>query len=179
MANVLDVANYIIDLADSDGEPEALTCLKLQKLLYYAQGLAAAHRGSLLFSDKIKAWRDGPVVPKVWQEFKSPGSVRCTKNVVDLSIEDRMFLRQVWRTYGKYTGEELSKRTHNEPPWKNARAGLPPDASSDREITTDALLEFFSANPIELPPVPRPREIRKGREVYDIEDAGQILPHGI
>lgn len=181
MASIFDVTNYLIQLSHSVGEPEPINPLKIQKLLYYAQGISLAKRDGCLFSDKIKAWRDGPVVPLVWHQYKEFGrnALPCPDAVVSLEIDDRVFLRQVWALYGKYTGDELSKRTHEEAPWKDARRSLMPDAKSDNEISCDALKCFFVAQDIRLPSVPRPVEIRRGREVYSIEDAGKILPVGI
>ena len=41
---------------------EGITHLKLQKLLYYAQGVCLAITGNTLFNEEIQAWQHGPVV---------------------------------------------------------------------------------------------------------------------
>lgn len=179
MARVFDVAHYFVQLSYSAGEPEPITTLKLQKMLYYAQGLALAKRDRQLFTDKIKAWCDGPVVPSVWHLFAPQRVIPCEATKVELDLDDRVFLRQVWKLYGKFSGDELSRMTHAEPPWKQARGGLPDHEPSDAEITPEVLRAFFTRQAIELPDVPRPVEIRRGREVYRVEDAGKVLPAGI
>jgi uncharacterized phage-associated protein len=179
MPNVTDVAKYLIHLAYTAGEPDPITTLKLQKLLYYAQGIHLAVHGKPFFPDKIKAWTDGPVVPAIWHEYKQYRVIPCADGVVDLSPSERVFLRQIWKLYGKYSGDELSHLTHDEPPWQNARGTLPPNAPGEAEVSTGSLLEYFRNQKITLPFVPAPIEIRHGREVYRIEDAGKILPLGI
>src|SRR5438046_3062128 len=153
MAKVRDVTNYLIHLSHSVGEPEPINPLKIQKLLYYAQGLSLAKRNQPLFTDKIKAWVEGPVVPVIWHELKQHGRspLAGADAPVELSIDERIFLRQVWTLYGKFTGDELSRRTHNEAPWLEARGDLPPDAKSDKEITTEALQSCFQTQNIQLP----------------------------
>ena len=68
----LTVAKWFIAWAEAEGEE--LSNLKLQKLLYYAQGhhLAEAHQP--LFAEQIQAWSHGPVVPQVYHEYKNCGS---------------------------------------------------------------------------------------------------------
>ena len=53
---------------------ENISNLKLQKLLYYAQGSFLAVTDKPLFEDNIVAWCHGPVVESVYHEYKSNGS---------------------------------------------------------------------------------------------------------
>ena len=55
-------------LAEEGGE--YISNLKLQKLLYYAQGSFLAVTDSPLFDDPIVAWQHGPVVESVYHEYK-------------------------------------------------------------------------------------------------------------
>ncbi|MCI8513016.1 MAG: DUF4065 domain-containing protein [Lachnospiraceae bacterium] len=48
--------------------------LKLQKLLYYAQGCFLAVAGAPLFLEDILAWQHGPVVEPVYYQYKGYGS---------------------------------------------------------------------------------------------------------
>ena len=65
-------ANYIIENINKNNI-EDLTNLKLQKLLYFAYGVHLSLFNQKLFDSKIEAWQHGPVVPDVYQEFKSFG----------------------------------------------------------------------------------------------------------
>ena len=52
---------------------EGITHLKLQKLLFYAQGIYLALNDNMLFYDQIVAWEHGPVVKSVYDEYKQNG----------------------------------------------------------------------------------------------------------
>jgi uncharacterized phage-associated protein len=64
MANVFDVADYFINLNLGDDEGD-VSNMKLQKLLYFAQGRFLAQNGIPLFDNPIEAWNHGPVVREV------------------------------------------------------------------------------------------------------------------
>ena len=53
---------------------ESISNLKLQKLLYYAQGCFLAVHDKLLFADSILAWQHRPVVESVYKIYKSFGA---------------------------------------------------------------------------------------------------------
>lgn len=69
----IDVARYFLALADEEAG-DLVSNLKLQKLLYYAQGFHLAMTGRPLFDEPIQAWMHGPVVPAVYHAFKVYGS---------------------------------------------------------------------------------------------------------
>jgi uncharacterized phage-associated protein len=68
----IDVANYFLSKADPEAG-DVISNLKLQKLLYYAQGFHLAIYGERLFIEQIKAWKHGPVVPDIYHHFKKHG----------------------------------------------------------------------------------------------------------
>src|SRR5580693_2299753 len=68
----LTIAKWFIAWAEA--EDEELSNLKLQKLLYYAQGHYLAESGRSLFTDQLQAWSHGPVVPQVYYEYKDNGN---------------------------------------------------------------------------------------------------------
>ena len=70
MATVFDVADFFIDIANMS-EDDQMTNLKLNKLLYYAQGVFLARTGKPLFDDDIEAWDLGPVVSCIYQKYKT------------------------------------------------------------------------------------------------------------
>lgn len=53
---------------------ECVTNLKLQKLLYYAQGTGADKYHCRLISDEFYAWEHGTVVKEVGHSYKTLGS---------------------------------------------------------------------------------------------------------
>jgi uncharacterized phage-associated protein len=116
------VAKWFIAWAEA--EEEELSNLKLQKLLYYAQGHHLARYERPLFTDDVQAWSHGPVVPEVYHEYKRFGSAPIvlpdddpfTWEEVDPGTTE--FLSQVWNTYGGYSAGRLRNMTHEEPPWQ-------------------------------------------------------------
>jgi uncharacterized phage-associated protein len=70
--SALTIAKWFIAWAEA--EEEELSNLKLQKLLYYAQGHHLARFGHALFEEPIQAWSHGPVVPGVYHEYKWAGA---------------------------------------------------------------------------------------------------------
>jgi len=77
MQNADNVARWFLSrnrLRSLSGESDFISNLKLQKLLYYAQGIHLALYGKPLFNDPIEAWQYGPVVDSVYQTYKTNGS---------------------------------------------------------------------------------------------------------
>ena len=121
MANVFDVADFFIELANQDDEGE-ITNLKLNKLLYYAQGHSLARMGVPLFEDNIEAWDLGPVIPSIYRKYKICGNNHIIAEGTDVSdffTEDELdLLLDVAREYYKYSASYLVNKTHKpETPW--------------------------------------------------------------
>jgi uncharacterized phage-associated protein len=114
------IASYILSL-QNENTCEPIFNMKLQKLLYYAQGIYVAVNGAddPLFSDKIYAWERGPVIITVYQEYcryhKRPLPREDRPN---LSEYDSLIVDEVYRAFGEFSNSELSIMTHAEMPWK-------------------------------------------------------------
>lgn len=145
-----DVAEYFLWLSANEcpDDPDYLTPMKLQKLLYYAQGWSLAETGRPLFGEEIEAWRDGPVVESVYQQFKrweKRPIVEYPSRAPALTPEAEALVRSVWDRYKAYSAYRLSDMTHEEMPWKKARGGLARNAPSRVRIPlTDLEMEFKS-----------------------------------
>ena len=126
------IANRFIELADR--EQQELTPMKLQKLLYFAQGWHLAIYGKPLLREKIEAWKHGPVISSIYREAKVHGSGPITGYFVDPSLpspkrfsvpkSDKRtlaFINRIWDVYGQFSGPELSQMTHlPNTPWSEA-----------------------------------------------------------
>lgn len=106
--------------ADEGGE--YISNLKLQKLLYYAQGSFLAVTGHPLFDDTIVAWQHGPVVENVYREYKENGAngipFSDDFNFDTFTTGENELLKDVYDTFGQYSAWKLRNMTHNEAPWK-------------------------------------------------------------
>lgn len=119
-----DVAEYFLCLVDEDAG-DNISNLKLQKLLYYAQGFHLALNNKPLFDDSIKAWAHGPVVSKVYGEYKQygAGAIPLPKDVTfsRYTKDVRDFLGEIYKVFGQFSAWRLREMTHKEPPWKETK----------------------------------------------------------
>lgn len=146
MPSALQVANYLVRLAAAEDEPEGLSPMRVQKLLYYVQGWSLAQRGEPMFPEPIEAWALGPVVPAVYRAFKDLASScvpvdRCED--ASLPVEDADFVNGVWEVYKPYSAIALSRMTHDERPWKETRGALAPSSWCDTEISCELMGNYF------------------------------------
>ncbi len=137
------IADTIIQLSRERGLE--ITNLKLQKLLYYAQAWMLACADRPLFDDDFEAWVHGPVVPRVFRRFKeyrwNPITAPVKPVVDDPALRD--YLSEVVSKYGKLSATQLERLTHLEDPWKEARKGIAPDASSNTVISWDSMKRYY------------------------------------
>ncbi len=126
---------------------DLLSNLKLQKLLYYAQGWHLALYGEPLFDEPLEAWVHGPVVPDVYRAFKGFGSGPIRP---DPAPELKSFppelvehVKDVWEAYGNFSAYDLERLSHREPPWAKARNGLAPDSVSCGTLDLADMTAFF------------------------------------
>ncbi|MDZ7962358.1 MAG: DUF4065 domain-containing protein [Aulosira sp. DedQUE10] len=145
MIDCLNVARYFIVKAYEDGIEAEMTNMKVQKLLYYSQSLHLALYDEPLFDEEIQAWRYGPVCSpayRFYSEFEANQlPVPSIDFLLQISDEQKKLLEEIWEYFGGYHAYRLSDMTHGEFPWKKARKGLPPQASSTEPI----LLEDMKA----------------------------------
>ena len=143
MANAQEVARYIVCFFQDAGDP--VTNLKLQKLLYYVHGWSLALRGSPAFDDRMEAWVHGPVQPGVYGTYKKYRWSCITEEVARPTLEPNLegLVREVLEAYGTDSAYELERRTHVEPPWLEARGGIPHDQDCSTTIKTSTMQEYF------------------------------------
>lgn len=120
-----DVAKYFVSLVDEEAG-DSITNLKLQKLLYYAQGVNLALNDAPLFVEPIEAWTHGPVVPRVYRAYKQHGGEAIPIERVNLDLypkDIRELLDEVYEVFGQFSAAKLRAMTHSESPWKDTPPG--------------------------------------------------------
>lgn len=137
-----DVAKYFLTLADEDAG-DLISNLKLQKLVYYAQGFHLALNDAPLFEERIEAWQHGPVVPDLYRAYSPFGSAPLPGptgfDIDQIDTETQELLDEVYEVFGQYSAWKLRNLTHEEPPWKDIfRRGV-----SYIEITQESMAEYF------------------------------------
>lgn len=115
------IADYLLAKGAKRKEENDISNLKLQKLLYYAQGFSLALLGEPCFEDDIQRWTHGPVVPAVYAKYKScganilPSPIGFQVGVID--ARTRGVLDEVLEVYGQFSPWRLREMTHEEAPW--------------------------------------------------------------
>lgn len=133
----LSYNRYLMNEEDSD----YISNLKLQKLLYYAQGVFLAVNNEALFSDSIVAWKHGPVVESIYHDYKQNGSNGIVFdeefNFDDFSEAENNLLKEVYDVFGQYSAWRLREMTHGEKPWL--------ETEQSEEIEQDRIKAFFES----------------------------------
>ena len=141
MANVSDVAAAVIARAG------AVDQIKLQKLLYYAQGWSLAWRGEALFPETVEAWRWGPVVDAAYQDYKRHGMDEFERpesgDSEALTVEELGVVAAVVDRYGQLGQWELQQLTHEDPAWLEAWGDRGPDDRGRQAIDLDLMVRTF------------------------------------
>ncbi len=168
MFNASDIALWFIyktnaeikeNVAENDEEEvyEGITHLKLQKLLYYAQGVTLSMMdGKKLFNEKILAWEHGPVVQEVYNIYKDYGrknlEVESNENndkiINNIESNSRIskILNLVYDNFAIYTAWQLREMTHKvNSPWYITvqKEGL------NKEIQVDLIKDYFDKYVVE------------------------------
>lgn len=147
--SVQDIANWILLRNKCEEAMEGgdfISNLKLQKLLYYAQGSYLALKDEPLFNEEIEAWTYGPVVPEVYHKFKGYGSNGIDTSEISMELnqiddEAKKILEEVYDVFGQYSASKLVKMTHEEAPWKNTQKNC--------VIDKDLIKKYFKENYLE------------------------------
>jgi len=132
------IAKYFLTLTDEDAG-DVMTNLKLQKLLYYAQGFHLGLHERPLFSEPMESWMHGPVVPEIYHFYSPHGTMPIPyPEDFDLSVideETREFLDEVYDVYGQFSATKLQNMVQEESPWKHTELR--------KEISHTELERFF------------------------------------
>lgn len=148
MADAISIAKWFVNNTDRS-VGEAVTHLKVQKLLYYAQAWHLLAYKTPLFEEDMQAWSHGPVAPTVYKEFKDSSwnaipPFEGEGDLSDLGEDSTSILRQVLNIYGDFSAKRLEHMTHAEAPWKITRGDLPPEAKCTRIIPKELMLRYFT-----------------------------------
>ena len=136
--SVFDVARYILHVKGQ------MSTMKLQKLCYYAQAWSLVWDDRPLFNEEFRAWENGPVCRELFNETRGMFQVTemdepkgCIENLSDSQKET---IDIVLRDYGDKDAQWLSRLTHLEEPWKQARKN-----GVDALITKESMAMYYGS----------------------------------
>jgi len=144
MTNAIDVAHWFLGTIDREAG-DAITHLKLQKLVYYAQAWALARLDKPLFEEDLEAWTHGPVVPSLFEQFKETGweALPYPDEVPTFDSDVETLLEEILDVYGQLSARHLENLTHNEAPWQAARGNLPDEIRAITPISKEIMKTYY------------------------------------
>lgn len=149
MPSVVDVAGYILNKYGDT------TTMKLQKLTFYAQAAYLAETGEPLLQEDFQAWQNGPVCPELFSKHRKMFIIR--RGALDRNGEDpadslthrqKEIVDGVVSELSRFSGNYLSKKTHSEDPWRQARDNLLPTDFCRTVIPKKDILEYYKNHPV-------------------------------
>ena len=119
--------------------------LKLQKLLYFTQGISFCMNDEEFFEEQFEAWVHGPVVPSVYHQYKNYGynPIDILYDIEIIEEQQKSVLDYVKNEYGKYDGKYLEELTHSQDPWLYARRGLDNDERNTKDMPKEIIADYF------------------------------------
>lgn len=180
MAKLSDVASFFISLAHERAEAglgDAMTNLRLQKILYFSQGWSLARNGKPLFDDAIEAWPYGPVVPAAYDMYKDSGRGELTAEMPSMSAftpEEIELLTDAFSELDQYSTSALVSMTHKaNTPWSSAR-----ESGKRKPISNTDIQQYFMSHPLMTfkekatrIPIAEPLRYQNGIPVFAAEEA--------
>lgn len=130
MAKAIDVARHLIYLRNKDEYDKvyySLSCLKLQKLLYFCQGGHYRWDGERLITDKyFELWRYGASIDSIYKSFSKYGQIDINASdkeidKIKLSTEEKETIESVWYQFRGCHGFTLVQSITDDPPHTIAR----------------------------------------------------------
>ncbi len=137
------VADFFISLGNADNE-DPMTNLRINKLMYFAQGWNLQRFGKPLFQEDIKAWKYGPVIESIYKKYQSYGKniiTDCSEgfNISQIPSEEIQLLLDVYNKYRGYSTSRLVEKSHEEnTPWAKTYV-----EGKSKTIDTSLIKEYF------------------------------------
>lgn len=138
----IDIAAEFIRLGIENNNK--LTHMQVQKLTYIANGFYLAIEDQQLFTDNIKAWKYGPVIPVLYDALRHNGNDLITEPPKGSGLVDKLsnqfaMIQAVYFQYSDMPGWKLSALTHQKnTPWSQTWEAMPLGL-----ITPDVIREHY------------------------------------
>lgn len=130
-----------------------VTQMKLQKMVYFAQGTHLALHKEPLVKDIFQAWKYGPVIPSIYHTYKLYGSSPITdtdwityeydgNDLSQLDDNAKETVEYTWSVLKETNAIKLSNWTHNVgSPWQLNYV----DGASDAPIPNNDIQTYFES----------------------------------
>lgn len=134
MESVVKIASYIVDRYQKEFGSR-IDEMKLHKLLYFTQRESIIQTGEPMFPEVFLAWRYGPVMVQIrplyaqnqLNELPESSFIQTNKNIFD-AVFSKYAVKESW---------SLSRLSHGEISWKNARKDLLPEQNGTNPLSIE------------------------------------------
>lgn len=145
MAQTLAVAKYLNELHVKK-HGCAMDQMKMHKMMYFSQRESLMISGNPLFNDAFEAWKYGPVLVNVRNEYLTGNMFYGEYE--KLSDTEKKLVESVYKRYDEYDAWQLSTLSHAEHSWRQARKGLAAGEAGNEKMSltamkADAMREFL------------------------------------
>lgn len=131
MENIVKIASYIVERYHREFD-EPISEMKLHKLLYFAQRECIIQTGEPMFANCFVAWKYGPVMVSIRGLF-ALGALNDSLTDVEITPYQSV-MDFVFKQYASKDAWGLSRLSHGELSWQNARKGLAADENGSVEM---------------------------------------------
>ena len=151
MVQSIEVARFFINIANTIPTDDLMTNMRVNKLLYFAQGECLRQLGKPLFDEDMEAWDYGPVVPSVYRTYKEFGREPIKDGVGyqdTFSEQEKDVLFDVLSYYGQFSTSALVALSRQvQSPWTAAHK----NGDKHAKISKEEIKTFFTSKP----PIPK------------------------
>lgn len=128
MVDVLRIASYIAERYKRDFK-ERIDEMKLHKLLYFTQREALIQTDAPMFEASFYGWKYGPVLLEIREGYRND-TLHTLPSEETIQKYQEVF-NKIFEHYAIKDSWSLSRLSHGELSWKNARIGLLPSENGN------------------------------------------------
>lgn len=136
MSSTLAVAKYLNEL-NLHKHGCNMDEMKMHKMMYLSQRESLMITDNPLFNDSFEAWKFGPVLRNVRNEYKHGEMFKSVNET--LTDEEKKLVSSVFERYDSFDAWDLSSLSHEEFSWKQAREGLAPNENGTKKLSLHAM----------------------------------------
>lgn len=123
--NALDIAAYIV--VRTEEVDSNVSTIKMQSLLYFCQAYFLMKKGEPCFNDDIIATNNGPMIDRVWNEFKKFGAGVIPKSYISYHLNrnpilkyDEYLINDVLYKFDDWFSTQMLNIIFDQKPFKDA-----------------------------------------------------------
>lgn len=138
MESVVKIASYVSERYKNIYKVR-IDEMKLHKILYFIQRESLIQTGKPMFHEQFYAWKYGPVLKEIRWAYRFDMLDQKLSN--SFILENKPIFDKVFVQYAQKSSWSLSRLSHGEYSWQNARKGLAPIAVCENAISLNDIKE--------------------------------------